>query len=231
MNEKINQIVVLKHNYDYSIGDIFNSHGEGWEIRRDRVLENSKYDDTILKNYLIKLIVHNFEKGNIPERKIKLLLLYECVNKYILDHNPIFPKNDEIVVHCRLGDKVTLEERDFQEKHLDQIKDIVKNIEIKKITLLTCFNYGHCPDEGHYEKYALKYTWNCDERHEIYNRNYMSKFIEKVQSIFSKEIQIISNENSDIDFCYGIRAKFLVGGNGGFSALMQDLNKIHHEKE
>ena len=40
MNEKINQIVILKHNYDYSIGDIFNCRGEGWEIRRDRVLAN-----------------------------------------------------------------------------------------------------------------------------------------------------------------------------------------------
>lgn len=230
MNEKIDQIVVLKHNYDYSIGDIFNCQGEGWEIRRDRVLENSKYDETILKNYLIKLIVYNFEKDNIPNRNMKLLWLYECANKFMLNHNSISPKNDEIVVHCRLGDKVMLEEGKWQEKKINKIKCILDKNDINKITLLTCFNFGHCPDEGHYEKYALKYTWKCDERHIIYNRNYMSKFIEKVQSIFSKEIQIISNENSDIDFCYGIRAKFLIAGNGGFSDLMLDLNKIHHEE-
>ena len=57
MNEKIDQIVVLKHNYDYSIGDIFNCWGEGWEIRRDRVLDNSIYDETILKNYLISISI------------------------------------------------------------------------------------------------------------------------------------------------------------------------------
>ena len=227
MNEIIDQIVVLKHNYDYSIGDIFNCRGEGWEIRRDRVLDNSIYDGTILKNYLIRLIEKQ-KKDDKLQKDIKLL--YECANKYMLDHNPIIPKDDEIVVHCRLGDKVTIEEKYFQENHINEIKSILNKNDINKITLLTCFNYGHCPDEGHYEKYELKYTWRCDERNGNYNRDYMSKFIEKVQSIFSKDIQIISNENSDIDFCYGIRAKFLIGGNGGFSKLMKNLNKIYHEQ-
>ena len=136
------------------------------------------------------------------------------------------------MVFCLGGYKcvVQVEEKFYQENHINEIKDIIKNNEINKITLLTCFNYGHCPDEKHYEKYGLKYKWSYREDSDIYNRNYMSKFIEKIQSIFSKDIQIISNENSDIDFCYGIRAKFLVAGNGGFSKLMQNLNKIYHEE-
>lgn len=157
-------------------------------------------------------------------------LMYECVNKYISDHSLTTLEDDEIVIHCRLGDKVLIEEKRFQERHIDEIKMIISKNVINKITLLTCFNYGHCPDEGHYEKYDLKYKFWYKEHVNNYNRKYMSNFIEKVQSTFGGDIQIISSENSDIDFCYGIRAKFFVGGNGGFSTLMKRMNKMYHEE-
>ena len=227
IEEKVNQIVVLKNNYDYSIGDIFANQGEGWEIRRDRVLTNSKYDGTILKNYLLKLI--EMQKKDDTLKK-DMGLMYECVNKYISDHSLTTLEDDEIVIHCRLGDKVLIEEKRFQERHIDEIKMIISKNVINKITLLTCFNYGHCPDEGHYEKYDLKYKFWYKEHVNNYNRKYMSNFIEKVQSTFGGDIQIISSENSDIDFCYGIRAKFFVGGNGGFSTLMKRMNKMYHEE-
>ena len=95
IEEKVNQIVVLKNNYDYSIGDIFANKGEGWEIRRDRVLTNSKYDGTILKNYLLKLI--EMQKKDDTLKK-DIGLIYECVNKYISDHSLTTLEDDEIVI-------------------------------------------------------------------------------------------------------------------------------------
>ena len=128
IDKLIDQVVILKENSDYRVGDIVNHSGLRWLHSKDQILNNPKYEDTILKRHLLENEDNDFPK------------LLECVQKYNQEKKLPVPTKNEIVIHLRLGD-VCIHKWFMQKDYVKCIKNIMKNNEINKITIVTCFAY------------------------------------------------------------------------------------------
>ena len=94
----VNQVKTIKENSDYRLGDILYQRGNRWKHSLQNVKNKKNYKNTILQKYL---------RNNINDG-LNYNLLLKCIKNF---NNNLFtkikkPKDKEIVMHLRLGDKI-----------------------------------------------------------------------------------------------------------------------------
>lgn len=221
-NKLLKKIKILKNNSDYAVDDIVNHTGERWEFRINKVLNDPKYKNTILNSYLKK------NKNN----NTNLYLLLECIKEYNFKNKLPIPSYNEIVIHLRMGDVVDKKwflKNDF----VGNIKNIIKNNTINKITIVTCFSYGVWSNESlHLRKKAP--LWNYTKDKQNRNNKGFLNLLYKLKNNFNIPIDIYSNIDVDKDICYCVFSKHFIEDKqidhktGGFSGLMKKLNQINN---
>lgn len=204
-----NKIKLLKHNKHYRLGDVILHKGDYWRESNKYILENKEYEDSILRNYIEACPGNNLNNVNPEYAKI----LLNIVNKKIKDKKYILPKNNELVIHLRLGD--VLVHSWFLEKNYKQIiNSFIKKFNIEKVTFCTAFHYGD---------YSEKNRWIYDDDKHKQNIFKLSEKINNIIKIPNIYIDFISSENPDDDFIYMVKSKHFVKDHGGFSKLISDV--------
>jgi hypothetical protein len=211
----IKQVKILKNNSDYAFGDILYRQGNRWEYRIQKVLTDTKYRNTILFNYLK---VNNTTNCNYTN-------LLNCIKEYNFKNKLPLPCNNEIVLHLRMGDTVTLDWY-LKKNYVSAIENILKNNTIHKITIVTCFSYGAwTKDSLHLRKGAPIWDYTVEKQQK--NEETFSALLSKIQNQFNIPIHIYSNEDIDRDFCYCVFSKFYINDRGGFDVLTEKLNQLY----
>ena len=218
--ELINDIKILKHNSDYRVADIIYKSGERWEHSGNMVLKNEKYKETILQEYL---------KINGLYNNPNLDILLKIIEKYNSHNNLPIPQNNEIVIHLRMGD-VVVHNWFLSKNYIQLINNILmKNNNINKVTLVTCFAYQEWSKESlHLRKFAP--LWDYTEEKQNKNIKKTSILLNDIQHSFPNiEIKIYSNCDIDKDICYCVLSKNFIHDNGGFSNLLFELNNLKND--
>lgn len=208
----INKIKLLKSNKHYRFGDVIFHKGYYWKESTKHILENKEFEGSILRNYIEACPNKNL--NNINPEYIKLLL--NIVNKKIKEKKYILPKNNELVIHLRLGDVVN-HDWFLQKNYQKIIESYVKKHNIVKVTFCTAFHYGN---------YTEKNLWIYDDDKHKKNIFKLSKKLNNIIKIPNIYVDFISSENPDDDFIYMVNSKYFVNDSGGFSKLISDLYKV-----
>lgn len=201
-------VVPLIDNYIYRISDSMKlsvSHKINKEI-----LENDKYDGTILRKVLTK-------RNNKDNKNDELI--YTTMDEHIKEKNIELFDETHLVVHLRLGDIV---EQFVQASGniREQInKKCKEHPEIKSIVIVTALHYGHPSQKN---KFYNSGTYSYNEGSHKRNINALLEFIKKLD----KPV-LIQSSDIDIDFCKMVFTKHLITTKGGFSKLVGQLNEIH----
>jgi len=211
----MNDIAILKSNSVYRIGDIFLCNGPRFKKDREEILNNKKYQNTILYDYLI-------HKSNEKD----YTLLNDCIKTYINKNHLKIPHQNELVVHVRLGDIVgnTLHRKSkfsyesVKRKYSDLISnDLFNEYNINNATIVTALHFGNDVARNRY----------------LYEDDAKIKSLDILNDIETQIKQqnisysIISNENIDVDFCYMANAKYFKQSFGGFSQIISELVSIN----
>lgn len=216
--EKLINKVKLFFQEDYRFSDIINKSGERWKWSGNMIIKKEKYNNTILKNYLLK-------NGLLAEVNSQILL--DIIIKFLTEKNINLPKSNEIVLHLRLGDFV-INNNILKKNHIGEIRNIInKNPNIKKITIVTAFSYGTWTKESlHLRKKAN--LWECTDDTQKKNKIELRKLLLKITRNFPNlELNIHSRSDPDIDICYCVFAKHFINDVGGFSSLLKKLNDLY----
>lgn len=218
--ELIKDIKILKHNSDYRVSDIIYKSGERWEHSGNMVLKNEKYKETILQEYL---------KINGLYNNPNLDILLKIIEKYNSHNNLPIPQNNEIVIHLRMGD-VVVHNWFLSKNYIELINNILmKNNNINKVTLVTCFAYQEWSKESlHLRKFAP--LWDYTEEKQNKNIKKTNILLNNIKHSFPNiEIKIYSNCDIDKDICYCVLSKNFIHDNGGFSNLLFELNNLKND--
>lgn len=208
----INKIQLLKHNKHYRFGDVIFHKGYYWKDSTKYILENEEFKDSILRDYIEKCPHNNLHNTNPKHME----LLLNIVNKKIKEDNYIFPENNELVIHLRLGDVID-EDWFLQNNYKDIIESYIKKHNLSKVTFCTAFNYGN---------YTEKNLWIYnDEKHQR-NISKLTKMLNSIIKIPNIYIDFKSSKNPDDDFIYMVKAKYFIKDKGGFSTLISKF-QIH----
>ena len=215
VRNSVNKIQILKYNSDYAIGDIIFKKGKRWKYRIQKVKNDIKYKNTILQEYL------NTNKKTTPN----YFLLLKCIQNYNLKYDLPIPSKKEIVLHLRMGDAVMLDWY-LNKNYIEQIKRIIKNNMIEKLTIVTCFSYGAWSKESLHLKQGAP-DWGFTDKKQQKNELLFSKLLTNILKEINIPISIYSNEDIDKDICYCVLAKFYIKDHGGFDDLTEKLNKLY----
>ena len=197
-NNVRNNVRVLKENRHYRFSDLFFKFGIRWEQDRNTILNDIKFKDSILKQYL---------EQKTKERDYETLK--EIIKGYISKNNLKCPSEAELVIHLRCGD--IFEETDKacarrvrkQYVLIDNLLKKQKQIftkEINKVSLVTAMHFGA-------NELNNKYFYSK----EVYNKNI--KFLELFEGAINNigyELNIISNNDFDQDLCYMAGSNFFL---------------------
>lgn len=206
----LNNLKVLKSNSVYRIGDLFYCYGNRWEQDRNEIINNDKYNGTILKNYL------NKKRGEQD-----YFIFKKAIEEYITSENPILPSDNELVIHLRCGDIFSKEDslsKNYVDQELNNLTNkvfqnphlTILNPEIQKITIVTALHYGSNQKNGLYFYSEKSYNANID-----FLQSLNEKFIN-----LGVSVNLVSNKNPDLDICYLYRSKFLVPSTSSFSKII-----------
>ena len=114
--------------------------GERWLHSKNQVLNNSKYDNTIFRNFL--------KNNNGNDKDLNFLL--KCIEDYCSNNNLQIPQDNELVIHLRMGD-VVVHNWFLKKDYVNLIKNIFgKKNTINKITIVTSFAYQVWSKESMY---------------------------------------------------------------------------------
>lgn len=223
----VQSIKTLKENSDYRITDVIYKKGFRWKHSTEMVLSNPKYDNTILREYLLK----NSNKS------VNLNTLYNCISNHSTKNNSLVPAQDELVVHLRMGDVVSI--NNFSSRHsgyLNKLKRIIKNslnkIVINKLTIVTCFAYQVWSEDSIHLKPANVPTYSYSDKDQDMNIQLMTGIFDSL-SEFDFELGVQSSTDPDDDLIYCTFANHFIQdirNIGGFSKLLSDLNNINRTK-
>ncbi len=214
----ISQVKILKENSDYRCYDIVYHRGERWEHSKNQVLNNSKYENTIFKSFLKQ------NKGNDSD----LNFLLNCIEEYSSKNNLPIPNNDELVIHLRMGD-VVVHQWFLNQDYINLINKIKKNNSINKITIVTSFAYQVWSKESLHLRNKAP-LWNYTLEKQKKNEKCFFELLFKLQEQVNLPINIYSNRNIDQDLCYCVFSKHFIKDNGGFSTLLERLQKLKLSK-
>ena len=219
----VDKVKTIKENSDYRIGDILYQRGPRprWKDSLEKVKKLKKYENTILQNYLIK------NRSN----KLNYKLFLKCINSFNQNSTKRInkPKDNEIVMHLRLGDRVT-HENFLKKDFISEIREkINKNNKIDKITIVTCYQYAPFPKDMLHLLGRDSFIYTEEKQNK--NKKALSDLIKEIEKNFLIEVKIFSNKDIDMDLFYCVLAHHLIIDNGGFSSLIKDLNQMHKESK
>ena len=219
----VNEVKTIKQNSDYRIADVLFQRGPRWKHSLEKVKNLKKYEGTILQDYL---------RNNKINQKLDFKLLLNCIENFN-DKRELQikkPSNNEIVLHLRLGDVITLK-RFLKKDYVCLIKKIInKNNNINQISIVTCYQYAPFSEDSLYLAPNKKNKWNYTEFKQNQNKQALSNLIKKIEKNCNLKINIFSNINIDKDLYYCVFAKYLITDNGGFDELIGYLNQISRNK-
>lgn len=194
-----NDVRVLKENKHYRFSDLFFKKGKlRWEKDRNTILNDIKFKDSILRQYL--------------EQKTKeqdYETLKEIIKDYTSKNNLKCPSESELVIHLRCGDifdKIDKFDKGKVKKQYILIDNLLKNQKkiftnkINKVSVVTAMHFGA-------NELNNKYFYS----EEVYNENI--KFLEFFEGVINKigyELNIISNNDFDHDLCYMVGSNFFL---------------------
>ena len=207
VNLLLNKIITIKSIPDYRIGDIFYNKGYKYKESANNIINNNKFNNTILKKYLIN--------NNLNSKNYKSLK--NIIDDKIKKNNYPIPQKNEIVIHIRAGD-VIVHKWFLQKDYIKAINNIVKkNKNINKCSIVCCLAYGD---------YKEKNLWLYSDEKNKKNINKIKKLLENLISEFPNiNFDIISNTDIDKDICYMSKSKYFIKDNGGISKLVNELRK------
>jgi len=210
LNEMIGKIKTIKSNPHYRFGDIVFLKVGRYEDSMKEIMESEEYDDTILKNYLVK------NNGNKP---VNLQLFIDEAEKAIIRKGYDVPEKDELVVHVRAGDYIDTGRFLKGDYNLFINEVLKKNKDIKKIKIVACFAYQEYKEKGWY-----LYSEGKNKN----NKKVLKKLFLKFMFDFSDyEFDVVSNEDSDQDLCYMFKSKYFVHDSySKLSFLIKQLRRI-----
>ena len=195
-----NDVRVLKENKHYRFSDLFFKKGIRWENDRNTILNDIKFKDSILRQYL--------------EQKTKeqdYETLKEIIKDYISKNNLKCPSESELVIHLRCGDifeKIDKADARRVKKQYILIDNLFKKQKkiftnkINKVSVVTAMHFGA-------NELNQKYFYSK----EVYNENI--KFLEFFEGVINNigyELNIISNNDFDQDLCYMTGSNFFLKG-------------------
>ena len=204
INILINKIKLFKSNTFYRLGDVIFQYDKVKGIHK-KILDDDKYNNTILKNYIV-------ENKSMNSKYIKHFLIIAINKKINTLESFTFPKNDELVIHLRLGDVIFHPKRYMVKNYEKIINKYIIKYNIKYVSIVTAFNYAG------YTNY--KYTDEKQNNNIIHIKNLLNKLI----SIFNTiHFDIISNDDADLDFIYMYKSKYFVEDISMYSKLITKI--------
>tara|TARA_Y100000816_G_C26020772_1_gene534023 strand:+ start:416 stop:1132 length:717 start_codon:yes stop_codon:yes gene_type:complete len=224
-------VKVLKDNEIYRVNDVYGvSHKRPYVHICKEILTNDKYKDTILRNYL--------EKSN---DKVCLLSLHSCILDYKEKNNIETARDDQLVIHVRSGDdykNIGLGNEQVFNSLLEKVKETSS---ITSIVIVTALHYGNTNYPGVYKvtnknnfKHLRYHAYNEDKSmmypiRWAYNEESHNKNLDLLLDFIKKlplPVTIQSSMNIDFDLVYLTFCKHLITSSGGFSNLINQLNKL-----
>lgn len=189
----------------YRLGDAYFCKNSAWQVLREN------FENTIGGDYVHRM---GEERRKGPP---DLNLIKKIVDEHITKHNYKLPEDNELVIHYRLGDRTYVKEKrtkyDTLEPNIyvaiDRINKLYNQINANKITIVTAWHINLNTN-----KYKL-----TDKQLE--DTSFLEKLIERLKD---KNVDILSQEIPDADFCYLVKAKGLVTTCGYFSELANLCN-------
>lgn len=202
----VNKLVVIKSNPYYRIGDIFYDikprHYEGTDVKT--VLEKKKFNNTLLKEYLLQY-----------KEKSDYKLLLNIINRKVNLQGYKIPDKNTLVIHLRAGDTIVQDwflKKDY--KYLIE-KKLKKNPNIDKVIFVCCLQYGD---------YKEKNKWLYSEEKNNLNKIKIKNLLKKLLVTFPNlKFDIISNKEIDKDIIYMVKSNYFVKDEGRISKLIEEL--------
>lgn len=197
-------IRVLKENKTYRIADLILCKGVRWREDRQTILNNSKYSDSILFKYLSRKRYEN-----------DLDTLKDTIHEHIETYNVDQPRDDELVVHLRLGDVMDDYDKRTYEKCVETYKNLARKVPIKKLsvkraTLVTAMHFGANEKNG-------KYFFTEKAQHRSYR---IAELVASQLVGRSLDVKIFSHEDIDLDLCYMVGSRYFLKGQSKLSDLV-----------
>jgi hypothetical protein len=212
----LNKIVLLKEKNSikrhYRFSDVINHSGNYWKESNDFILKQDHFIGSILRSYIERCPDNN---KTINPDKIKLLYTI------IRSKKAKIPKVDELVIHLRTGDVIQFDWF-LKKDYVSIIQDYVDKHNIKRVTFCTAFHYGNNTTQN-----MFLYT---DEKHRR-NKMKLDELFKNVVDRFKYiQFDVKSSTNIDEDFMYMCLSRHFVKDKGGFSDLVEVINKYHLHK-
>jgi hypothetical protein len=190
----------------YRLGDAYFCKNTAWNH-----LDRDRFEDTIGGDYVRQMGEQG--KKSAPN----LSLIKKIVNEHIIKYNYKLPEDNELVIHYRLGDRTYVKQKRTKydtiepdmNTTINKINRLYNQINANKITIVTAWHINL-----NREKHIL-----TDEQLE--DTSFLEKLIERLKD---KNVDILSQEKPDADFCYLVKAKGLVTTCGYFSKLANLCN-------
>ena len=214
------QVKILKNNEVYRFGDAI--HNTLKKNVREELRFNKIYSNTLLRKYYNTNIFLN------PNVKTRYRVLNNVTLQFIKENNIKTYDESNLLVHLRSGDDYLnrgIGCKKVKENILNNIDILLKkNNKINTIIIVTALHYGHSSDQKFYK--GDRYLFN--EQNKINNFKEINNLINYIIKKYKCKVKIISNYDSDIDFCILSTCKNLITSEGGFSKIIQGLNRLNN---
>lgn len=164
--------------------------------------DQQHFNGTVLYEYGLKIDQNNPE----PQWEV----LRETVARKSQEMKLALPREDELVIHLRMGDTKGFKQP--AEIFVDYIMELIHYLvtPITQITIVTALHFGKLLLENQMTKEQVSIAKSNDVRK-----------IRKICDLFSERMikaRLYSHKEIDKDFCFLSNSKYLVLGNGHFSA-------------
>lgn len=194
-------IVVLRSNPVYRIGDVVRRTGLRWKHDRNQILGRNEFKDSILHYYLSR---KRFERDY--RTLLEAMLLARA------NHSYLTPLSNEAVIHLRAGDVVD-DPRFLSRDFIKIIKQLPATI--MRITVVTAMHFGD---------FRAKQLFIYSHEKEQRNRNHLRTLFTAMRNNFSAtQFNLLSTASADQSLTYISTAPFLIGDFGGFSDVCRRL--------
>lgn len=200
----LTDIRIFKENKTYRVTDLILRKGVRWEEDRQTILSDKQYAGSILFKYLTKKRYEN-----------DLGTLQDIIHDHINVHNVEQPREDELVVHLRLGDVMDDYDKRTYDNCLAMYKNFAARIPLKKLpvdraTIVTAMHFGANEKNG-------KYFFS--ERAKT--RSYKIAELVATQLVErGLDVRFFSHDDVDLDFCYMVGSHYFVKGQSKLSDLV-----------
>lgn len=185
---------------------------------KDRIDTSDELKDTFLGMFsreIVKKYSKNLRNTNL---KIRLHVSVEVIKKMISSNKYELPRDNELVIHLRLGDVFfhppEKKHQDNKQPEMDKILKKINEFKYENITFVTAFAHGQ-------NKFSEEfYVKKSQEK----SKEFMQKLLYNIPP--NKAIKIKSSQNVDEDFIYLCMAKNLfITGKSHFAVVASLINK------